>query len=447
MLEALVVTLREGIEAALVAGIILIYLRKTGRAALERWVYLGILAGVAASVACAIAFARLEVAEEVYEGWLMIAGSILVTTMVLWMLRTAKGLKRVIESRVEAIASRAPGAASPASAAPAGGAVAAGLFGLTFVLILREGIETVLFLAAVNLTTDALLAFFGGLLGIGLAILFGVSFVRGTARVDLQRFFTVTAVVLFVLAAQLLVGGLHEFGERGSIPIGAEEMRLIGPIVKNNVILLASLLALPLIVLLVPGRAEKKRAAEAQGLEGPERRLALAGIGRERRWKRVFAVAGILAIMALTVSYAFSRLPRGIDPPVLLEADSSGFVRLAKAGFDDGRLHRYGVETDGAVVRFFVKKSGSRLVPVFDSCQVCGAHGYADMKGRLVCLACAADINPATLGTGGGCNPIPLPFKDEGTSLAIAVADLKTQAAAFRAAQATATAAAGPSSH
>ena len=432
MLEALVVTLREGIEAALVAGIILIYLRKTGRAALERWVYLGLLAGVAASVACAFAFARLEIAEEVYEGWLMIAGSILVTTMVIWMLRTAKGLKRAIESRVEAIASRDPGKAAE------GGAVAAGLFGLTFVLILREGIETVLFLAAVNLTTDALLAFFGGLLGIGLAILFGVSFVRGTARVDLQRFFTVTAIVLFVLAAQLLVGGVHEFGERGTIPIGAKEMRLIGPVVKNNVVLLVSLLALPLIVLLVPGRAERKRAAEAQGLEGPERRLALAGIRRERRWKRTFAAAGIVAIMALTVSYAFSRLPRGIDPPVLLEPDASGIVRLEKAGFDDGRLHRYGVETDGVVVRFFVMKSGSRLVPVFDSCQVCGAHGYADVKGRLVCLACAADINPATLGTGGGCNPIPLAFQDGGTSLAIAVSDLKTQAAAFRAAQATA---------
>ena len=432
MLEALVVTLREGVAAALVAGIILIYLRKTGREALGRWVYLGLLAGIAASVACAFVFVRLGIEEEAYEGWLMIAGAILVTTMVIWMLRTAKRLKHVIESRVEAIASRAPGPGA------AGAAVAAGLFGLTFVLILREGIETVLFLAAVNLTTDALLTFFGGLLGIALAVLFGVSFVRGTARVDLQRFFTVTAIVLFVLSAQLLIGGLHEFGERGTIPIGAKEMEMIGPVVKNNVILLASLLALPLIVLLVPGRAEKQRAAAARGLEGPERRLAVAGIERERLWKRVFAAVGIAAVASLSVSFAFSRLPRGIDPPAMLQADASGIVRLPKADFEDGRLHRYGVETDGTVVRFLVKKSGTRLVPVFDSCQVCGAHGYADIKGRLVCLACAADINPATLGTGGGCNPIPLPFRDEGADLAIAVSDLRPQAAAFRAAQATA---------
>lgn len=444
MIEALVVTLREGVEAALVAGIILIYLRKTGRAPLARWVYLGLAAGIAASVACAVVFVRMEIAEEAYEGWLMIAGAILVTTMVVWMLRTAKGLKRHIESKVEAIASRAGGAGAPGAPAPRGGAAAAGLFGLTFVLILREGIETVLFLAAVNLTTDALLSFFGGLLGIGLAILFGVAFVRGTSLVDLQRFFTVTAVVLFVLAAQLLIGGLHEFGERGTIPISAKEMELIGPVVKNNAILLASLLALPLIVLIVPGRAERKRASEASGLEGPERRLALSGVRRERLWKGVFAAAGFAAIMALTVSHAFSRLPRGIDPPVLLRADASGIVRLQKSEFEDGLLHRYGVETDGAVVRFFVKKSGSRIVPVFDSCQVCGAHGYADIRGRLVCLACAADVNPATLGAGGGCNPIPLPFKDEGAALAIAVSDLAPQAAAFRAAQAAADTASVP---
>ncbi len=427
MFEALVVTLREGIEAALVVGIILIYLRKTGRESLYRFVYWGLAAGVAGSLACAAVFAALDVQEEAYEGWLMIAGAILVATMVIWMLRTGKRMKQEIEARVEAIAARAP-----VAGAARAGAVGAGLFGLTFVLVLREGVETVLFLAAVDLTTDALLAFFAGLLGIALAVLFGVSFVRGTARVDLQRFFNVTAVVLFVLAAQLLVGGLHEFGERGTIPLGSREMRLIGPIVRNNVVLLVSLLALPLIVLLVPGRADRARAQQAQALTGPEKRLALAGLRRERLWKRTFAAAGILAIASLTVSFAFTRLPKGIDPPLMLQPDGEGLVRVSKADLADGRLHRFGVEVDGVVVRFIVKKAGNRMVPVFDSCQVCGAHGYADVKGRLICLACAADINPATLGTGGGCNPIPLPHKDEGGSLVVSVQDLRREAPAFR---------------
>ena len=141
----------------------------------------------------------------------------------------------------------------------------------------------------------------------------GVAFVRGTVRVDLGRFFKVTEIVLLLLAAQLFVGGLHEFGERGSLPVGREEMRIIGPIVKNEVLIIVSLLALPLIILLVPGREERARRGAAQELEGPQRRLALARLRRETLWRRLFATAGTIIIASLTVSYAFSRLPRGID--------------------------------------------------------------------------------------------------------------------------------------
>ena len=420
MFEALVVTLREGVEAALVVGIILAYLKKTGREKLNRSVFQGLGAGIAASVVCAVLFARLGISEEAYEGWLMLLGSLFVASMVYWMWRTAKGLKREIEQRVEALTSRSSGA------------VAAGLFLLTFLLILREGVETVLFLGAIKLTTDSLLAWFGGILGLVLAVLFGFAFVRGTVRVDLGRFFKVTEIVLLLLAAQLLIGGLHEFGERGSLPVGREEMRLIGPIVKNDVLIIVSLLALPLIILLVPGREEKSKRKAAEGLEGPQRRLAIASLRRETLWRRLFAAAGTVIIASLTVSYAFSRLPRGIDPPALLAEGEGGEVRLSKAGLDDGHLHRFGVSLDGTVVRFIVVQTDGKLTPAFDACQVCGASGYVELKGRLVCLACAADINRTTLGVGGGCNPIPLPHRDEGNELVMSVTDLKERLEMFR---------------
>ena len=420
MFEALVVTLREGVEAALVVGIILAYLKKTGREKLNRSVFQGLGAGIAASVVCAVLFARLGITEEAYEGWLMLLGSLFVASMVYWMWRTAKGLKREIEQRVEALTSRSSGA------------VAAGLFLLTFLLILREGVETVLFLGAIELTTDSLLAWFGGLLGLVLAVLFGFAFVRGTVRVDLGRFFKVTEIVLLLLAAQLFIGGLHEFGERGSLPVGREEMRLIGPIVKNDVLIIVSLLALPLIILLVPGREEKSKRKAAEGLEGPQRRLAMASLRRETIWRRLFAAAGTVIIASLTVSYAFSRLPRGIDPPALLAEGEGGEVRLSKAGLDDGHLHRFGVSLDGTIVRFIVVQTDGKLTPAFDACQVCGASGYVELKGRLVCLACAADINRTTLGVGGGCNPIPLPYRDEGSDLVMSVTDLKERLEMFR---------------
>src|SRR3989442_14445921 len=108
MFDALVVTLREGVEAALVAGIILIYLRKTGREALCRWVYLGLAAGVAASIACAAAFAAFGIQEEAYEGWLMIGGGVLVGTLVVWIRRAAQRLKAAVQTRGEEIATPAP---------------------------------------------------------------------------------------------------------------------------------------------------------------------------------------------------------------------------------------------------------------------------------------------------------------------------------------------------
>ena len=89
------------------------------------------------------------------------------------------------------------------------------------------------------------------------------------------------------------------------------------------------------------------------------------------------------------------------------------------------------------MVRFFVMQSGPRLVPSFDACEVCGAYGYVEIRGRLICLACAADINKASLGAGGGCNPLPLPYRDEGGELVISAGDLAKQINAFKTAAKT----------
>ena len=422
--EALVITLREGIEAALVIGILLTCLKRSGRASLSRAVFAGLGAGIAASLAGAAVVSRLEVSEERYEGWLMLLGCAFVLSMVVWMWRTARGLKGEIESRVASVMERSA----------TGSAAWWGLFLLTFFLVLREGLETVLFLATVNLTTDALLSFAGGLLGLGLAAAFGVALVRGAVRVDLGRFFKVTEIVLLVLAAQLFIGGLHELGEAGILPVGREEMLLIGPIVKSEALVFAALLALPLFAVALPGRRDRERRKEAEKLDGPDRRLALAALGRETRWRRVLALSGVAVILALTVSHAFSRLPAALDPPRMLafEEGGDGVIRLPIAGLDDGRLHRFGVAIDGTVVRFIVKKAGAKLVATFDACVVCGARGYIEKQGRLVCLACAADINVATLGTGGGCNPIPLKYAERDGALFIAAADLRAEAKTFR---------------
>jgi FTR1 family protein len=143
MLQSLVITLREGVEAALIVGIVLGWLKKTGRQGLNRIVAWGVFAAVLASLAATYLVHRLEVGEDAYEGWLMLVGAVFVASMVAWMWRAGKRMKQEIETKLRDL-SREPSRTATA-----------GLFLFVFLTVFREGIETVLFLAAVSLrTTD-----------------------------------------------------------------------------------------------------------------------------------------------------------------------------------------------------------------------------------------------------------------------------------------------------
>src|ERR1700677_3792891 len=119
-----------------------------------------------------------------------------------------------------------------------------GLFFFVFLLVLREGVETVLILSAVTLNSTELLSFTGTLLGIAVAVVFGILFIRGSVKINLQRFFRITTVILYFVAFQLIVSGLHELSENGVLPSSTTEMRLIGPIVRNDLFFFLTILAL-----------------------------------------------------------------------------------------------------------------------------------------------------------------------------------------------------------
>ena len=104
MLSALLVALREGVEAALVVGIVLVYLNRTGRRALTKYVWAGVALAAAASVVAAVLLDRWKVSEDGFEGLLMLVASALVVTMIVWMNRVARTLRKDIESRLETYA-------------------------------------------------------------------------------------------------------------------------------------------------------------------------------------------------------------------------------------------------------------------------------------------------------------------------------------------------------
>ena len=185
MLQAFIITLREGVEAALIVGITLAYLAKIGRNDLRKAVYAALGAAFLGSIGVAVVISRLNWNEDVFEGWIMLAAAFFVITMVIFMMKTGRKLKGEIEGKVGLLAGRTDDAWI-------------GLFFFVFLMVLREGAETVLILSAVSLNSTELMSFLGTLLGVLAAIAFGVMFVKGSVRINLQKFFRVTTAILFL---------------------------------------------------------------------------------------------------------------------------------------------------------------------------------------------------------------------------------------------------------
>lgn len=213
MLQSLILMFREGFEAALIVGIILGYLGRIGAVTSTRAVWAGVAAAVGTSiVAGAILFAlvgELEgTAEAVYEGLAMLTAVVVLTWMVFWMRRQARTVGAALRSQVD-------------TAVRTGSA--AGLAAVAFVAVAREGLEAALFFFTSAQESTLGQALVGGAIGLGLAVVLGVVVSRGTARLDLRRFFNITSGLLLAFAAYLLVGAFEELAEAGVLPEAFEE--------------------------------------------------------------------------------------------------------------------------------------------------------------------------------------------------------------------------------
>jgi high-affinity iron transporter len=413
MLETFVIVLREGIEAALVVAILVASLRKAGREDLYSRVTQGLAAAALASIAGAVLLRALSVNEEIFEGGVMLVAAAFVATMMWWMHRVSQRLKTKLDARVAAVGASGGGWS---------------MFWLTFVLVGREGIEAVLFLTAASLDSQTLSSVVGGLAGLALAVGFGVAFARGSVRVNLRRFFSVTNFVLGILLVQLFVGGLHELGEGGVLPVGPREMAVIGPIVKNNVLFVLAVLLVPLFILVTAPAARRIEG------DGPEARLARARERRERRGLGAAAALSVTILAVLSVDFARAQASQRLTPAEPVAAEG-GTIRIPLSHLSDGHLHRYVATVSGNAVRFLLLESGGRVHSAFDACQICGADGYNERGGQVICLHCDATINKATIGRGGGCNPLPLPSTVERGQVLVRESDLAREATQFPAAR------------
>jgi len=414
MLQAFIVTLREGVEAALIVGITLAYLTKIGRAELKKTVYAALAAAFLGSIGVAIVISRTHLNEDAFEGWIYLAAAVFVVTMIVFMMKTGRKLKGEIEGKVGLLA---------------GNDAWFGLFVFIFLMVLREGAETVLILSAVSLSTSELMSFLGTLLGVLCAIAFGVMFVKGSVRINLQKFFKVTTAILFLVAAQLLISGLHELSETGVIASSKREMAIVGPIVSNDWFFFVTIFALAALMMLF--EAKRRQPAVAPDASPAERRKALWTARRERLWMGSVYTFSFIFIAMVTAEFVYTKNVSALSPAAEVTF-TNGAVKIPLSQVADGDLHRFQAVENGTHIRFWLyQKPDGKIATVFDACEICGSAGFYKTANGVVCKNCAAPINPQSVGTAGGCNPVPLKATQTADAVIIEEADIAAGARMF----------------
>jgi high-affinity iron transporter len=414
MLEAFIVTLREGVEAALIVGITLAYLSKINRPELRKSVYAALVSAFVGSLGVAALLSRTQWNQDIFEGWVMLAAAFFVVTMIIFMMRTGRKLKGEIEGKVGLLAGRNAWF---------------GLFAFVFLMVLREGVETVLILSAVSLNSTELLSFMGTFLGVIAAIVFGVMFVKGSVRINLQKFFRVTTVILFFVAAQLVISGLHELSENGVLPSSKTEMAIIGPIVRNDLFFFITIFALAALMVLFE---VKRREPGTPSTSAAERRKAVWTARRERLWMASVYASSFVFIVLVTAEFIYTKSVSALSPATEV-AFVNGQVSIPLTQVLDGDLHRFSAQENGSTVRFWLyQKPDGKIATVLDACEICGAVGFYKGPHGVVCKNCAAPINPQSVGMPGGCNPVPLQAQVTSEAVIIQEADIAAKSRMFQ---------------
>jgi high-affinity iron transporter len=224
MFASFLLALREGLEAALIIGIVLGVLRKVSRPDLAPAVWRGATSALLASLIAGVALTAFGLsldgaAEQIFEGVAMLLAAGVLTWMIFWMNAQARHFREGLETDVRRAAMTAGHGA---------------LFSLAFLAVVREGIELALFLTAATFASGAQDTIIGGLLGLAAATFLGWSVFASAMRLDVRRFFQVTGVLLLLFAAGLVGHGVHEFNEVGWVPAVIDHLWDLTPVLAED---------------------------------------------------------------------------------------------------------------------------------------------------------------------------------------------------------------------
>jgi len=224
MLPSFLLSLREGIEAALIIGIIISALNKLHQEELKPVVWRGVAIAVVLSFVFGLGLNYLGMEftgrlEEVFEGLAMLLAAAILTWMILWMQRCGSEIQRDLEAKTAHATLNRGGSA---------------LFILAFLAVFREGIELALFLMAARIASDPISVLVGATFGLGGAIILGWMLFATTRRLNLRQFFQTTNVLLLFFAAGLVAYGVHELNEAGWVPAVIENVWNINHIISDK---------------------------------------------------------------------------------------------------------------------------------------------------------------------------------------------------------------------
>jgi uncharacterized membrane protein len=175
----------------------------------------------------------------------------------------------------------------------------------------------------------------------------------------------------------------------------------------------------------------KRRQPVPEAISPAERRKAVWSARRERLWITSVYVFSFLFIAMVTAEFVYAKSKSELSPSAEV-AFINGRVSIPLSHLSDGDLHRFQANENGTEVRFWLyQKPDGKIATVFDACQICGASGFYKTANGVVCKNCAAPINPQSVGSSGGCNPIPLKATQTADAVIIEEADVAAHSRSF----------------
>jgi uncharacterized membrane protein len=206
-------------------------------------------------------------------------------------------------------------------------------------------------------------------------------------------------------------------------------MALIGPIVSNEWFFFVTIVALAALMVLFEAR---RRQPQALPESAAEKRKAAWSARRERLWMTAVFASSFVFIVLVTAEFIYAKSVSALSPATPISF-TNGSVSIPLSQVSDGDLHRYEAREGGTEIRFLLyQKPDQKVVAVFDACEICGPVGFFKGPNGLVCKNCASPINSQSVGTPGGCNPIPLRSTTNGEAIVIQEADLAARVKVFQ---------------